>query len=429
MNNNSYCPLPWNHFSAGTDGSMRVCCNAGAHGSIKENDNSISIDKIDNILKYYNTEQLKNLRSAMLKGERATECTLCYQIEDAGGKSVRQTLVEKWPLDNFLKNTNTVTGEITKPHINYLDFSWSNKCNLKCKMCSPHSSDQLIEESDKFNLYPTSKDKFLSSSAVWSLGNTLDIIKKIVSNDLTDILVTGGEPLINNDFYDFCKFLIDNGYSKNLTLAFHSNLTVTPSKWFNVWPHFKYVIIRASIDAVGKDYEYVRYPGKWNIVKENIEEIVDFINDNTSGARISIEFHAVLSLFNFASIPDLIDYLFTFSETELVRSMPFTNYIHWPARARINLIPLKNRLIIIQNIKEAIARNRIKIKNSKSERNADFLLSLLEIAATDVIANDNTHIKQTFETLINIDKDRGQDTYKFLPWLKELEGNNFNLTE
>jgi sulfatase maturation enzyme AslB (radical SAM superfamily) len=429
MNTETYCPLPWNHFSVGTEGNMRVCCNSGNLGIIEKDGSPIKITEVESPLQYYNTLQLKNLRSTLLKGERSKECKLCYDIEDSGGKSVRQTLVEKWPLDNFLKNTNTATGEITNPSINYLDFSWSNKCNLKCKMCSPFSSDQLIEESKKFNLYPNLQEKFTLGSEIWASNNTLDIITKLVSHDLTDVLVTGGEPLINNNFYEFCKFLIDNGYSKNLSLAFHSNLTVTPTKWFDIWPHFQYVIIRASIDAVGTDYEYVRYPGKWNIVKKNIEEIVDFINNNNSEASISIEFHTVLSLFNFAAIPDLIDYLFTFSESGFVRSMPLTNYIHWPNHARINLIPLKHRLIIVQSIKDSIDRNRIKIKNPKSNRNADFLLSLLKIAMQDVNPDLKENIKQTFETLINIDKDRGQDTYKFLPWLKELEGNNFNLTE
>ena len=425
---NTYCPLPWNHFSVGTEGNMRVCCNSGKHGDIIENGFPIRVDTIEEPLKYFNTPQLKNLRVTLLKDERAEECKLCYQIEDAGGKSVRQTLVEKWPLAPLLKSTDRKTGEITKTHINYLDLAWSNKCNLKCKMCSPFASDQLIEESRKFKLFNLER-KVIMGPSIWSSDKTLDLIKKITSQELQDVLVTGGEPLINNDFYEFCKFLITEGYSQNLTLAFHSNLTVTPSKWFDIWPHFKYVIIRASIDAVGTDYEYVRYPGKWNIIKENIEEIVEFVNSRGSTSNISLEFHAVLSLFNFAAIPDLIDYLFSFSESEFIRSMPFTNYIHWPDRARVNLIPLKQRLVIIQNIRDAINRNRSKMKNSKSKRNTKFLLSLLDIAEKDVNFNDDTHVKQTYETLINIDNDRGHDTYKCLPWLKELESNNFNLKE
>jgi len=419
----TYCPLPWNHFSAGTEGNMRVCCNSWKYGEIKNNGKVIQIHEVNDPLTYFNTPQLKKLRATLLREDRARECTTCYDIEDSGGTSIRQRFVEKWPLENFIKSTNKATGEITKAQINYLDFSWSNKCNLKCKMCSPFASDQLIAEVKKFDLLKYFQNERLPEKNVWAYTETLDIIRKLVNYGLEEILVTGGEPLINNDFYEFCKFLIAEGLSKNLVLAFHSNLTVTPSKWFDIWPHFKYTIIRASIDAVDSEYEYVRYPGKWNIVKSNIEEIIDFIN--TPNSNTSMEFHTVISLHNIAGIPALIDYLCSFTETNnKLRVMPFVNYIYGPVTARVNLIPLKEREVMIDNIKKALDRNFEKLKNQDSINNVEFFKSLLNIALTDPVRPPFGQ-REVFDKLKEVDQYRGQDTYKFLPWLKELEDNNY----
>jgi molybdenum cofactor biosynthesis enzyme MoaA len=404
---------------------MRVCCNSGRHGIIlKDNGEAIRVNEIDDPLVYFNHPQMKNIRSKLIKGERASECQNCYQIEDAGGVSIRQTFAEKWPMNFAMKSTDRSTGELTKAKIIYLDLAWSNKCNLKCKMCSPYASDQLIDESKKFQLYDISRDIALGP-AIWSSEKTIELIRKCTDFDLEDILVTGGEPLINNDFYEFCKFLVAEGKSQHITLAFHSNLTVTPSKWLEIWSNFKRVVVRASIDAIGKDYEYIRYPGKWKIVEENIKEIVSFINKKGSQSNTSIEFHTVLSLFNFHAIPNLIDFLSTIEESELVRVMPYTNYIHWPESAKLNLIPLQERKKMISDIKMSIEKNKLIIKNPKSHRNITVLLALLDIAEKDILETDPDRIYKIFEKIIEIDRYRGQNTYEYMPWLSNLIPNKY----
>ena len=128
----TYCPLPWNHFSTHADGTMRLCCNSTSDGKLKNNDGTfVTIDKIENISDFYNIDHLKDIRKKMISGERTIECEYCYAIEDNGGTSVRQMFVKKWPMESFLDSTDSNTGEVTNLNINYLDLSWSNKCNLQ----------------------------------------------------------------------------------------------------------------------------------------------------------------------------------------------------------------------------------------------------------------------------------------------------------
>ena len=427
--NKTYCPLPWNHFSVGVEGIMRVCCNSGPHGAIlKDDGDAVRVNEIDDPLTYFNHPQMKDIRLKLINGERARECQNCYQIEDAGGVSIRQTLAEKWPMNFAMKGTDRSTGELTKAKIIFIDLAWSNKCNLKCKMCSPYASDQLIDESKKFQLFEITRD-ISRGPAIWSSKKTLELIRKCTDFDLEEILVTGGEPLINNDFYNFCEFLVAEGKAQHIKMSFHSNLTVTPSKWLEIWSKFKQVIIKVSIDAIGKDYEYIRYPGKWKIVEGNIKEIITYINQQGTKSNTAIEFHTVLSLFNLHAIPDLIDFLFTLEESNFIRSMPYANYIHWPETAKLNLIPLQERKKMIADIKLSIEKNKTKIINDKSDRNITVFLALLDIAEKDILETDPSQIYKILKKIIEIDAYRGQDTYEYLSWLADLIPNKYLIKE
>jgi hypothetical protein len=104
--------------------------------------------------------------------------------------------------------------------------------------------------------------------------------------------------------------------------------------------------------------------------------------------------------------------------------MPFANYIYGPVTACVNLIPLKEREVMVDNIKKALDRNFVKLKNTDSINNVKFFKSLLTIALTDPVRPPDGQ-REVFDKLKEVDQYRGQDTYKFLPWLKELEDNNY----
>jgi hypothetical protein len=66
----------------------------------------------------------------------------------------------------------------------------------------------------------------------------------------------------------------------------------------------------------------------------------------------------------------------------------------------------------------------IKLKNLDSVRNVEFFKSLLNIALNAPVQPPMKQ-KEIFDKLKEVDQHRGHDTYQFLPWLKELEDNNF----
>ena len=408
---NTYCPLPWNHFSADANGTMRVCCNSTYDGRLKNKDGElIQLNKIGNIVEFYNIDHLKNIRKNMIDGKRNQECEYCYDVEDNGGISVRHWFSNKWPLESFIDHTDVSTGEISNVEINYLDLSWSNKCNLQCKMCTPNASDQLIKEfkfidNNQWSNATEFKDR-------WNYDSIKSLLDKTITENLSQILVTGGEPLINNDFYNFCQMLISTGVSKQIEMSIHTNLTVTPQKWFDIWQHFKSMSIKISIDAVEEVYEYIRYPGKWNIIKQNINDTVEFSKNNNN---IGIEFHTVLSIFNTERFTDLLDYIASL-DGSAVLNVPHINYIYSPEYASPSNLPTEYKTKIQNDIVMWIDSNMHKfINNSRCVEKISILNSVANILSQSQTTEEEK--LKSYEIIKKMDNYRKHDTLKFLPWM------------
>lgn len=374
---NKLCAFPWVHMSANQQGEMIICCNTYESSPMKKNNGNVwQLKDITDPLEYFNSNHYKEIRLGMLQGEEPEYCKKCYDIERNGGRSIRQNSLDENKIDSLLEKTDLDTGEIKELTLSYVHFMWGNKCNLKCKMCDPHSSDQLIEEFRQMGIPHYNYNYIASLNDNWSYENNIIILEKIAPY-IRVLNVTGGEPLINNDFLEYCYYLNDNGYSKNIKLSFHTNLTVLPSKFVETWKNFASITVKISIDATEKDYEYIRYPGKWNIIKKNITELVE-IADKIP--QLGVEFHTVFSTFNAHAIPNLIKYLLKIQSRKFL-NFPNTLLVTTPDYADSRCIPVdvkkqieKECLEIIQQLPE-VDNKRIQhcIDNLKS--NLKYMLS------------------------------------------------------
>jgi len=414
MTSSTYCPLAWNHFSTSPNGKMRLCCNTAPNNPLVDNDgNQIDINKISNTLNYFNLDRYKEIRKNMMQGKESKECQICYDIEKNNGTSIRQYYVKEYPFENFKDITNQDTGEISNIKVNYLDLGWSNKCNLKCRMCSPWASDQLIPETKALHLMGMNfKEEEFNFSDKWTYESLQPIFEKVVTQELNEILVTGGEPLINNDFFKFCVMLNEKGYASNIRLSFHTNLTVMPEKWIKVLSAFKTVSFKVSIDGTGDCYEYVRYPGKWNIIKDNISELCNIIVSEKF--NFSVEFHTVLSLHNAYGIVDLLDYLTGLPVHKRIYRLPHFNYVRQPWHAVASEIPALEKNRIFTQVEEWI------VANSHKHPTQEDKISIIRAVMNIMIQSQPSNIQKTvFERIKMVDEYRGHNTDKFLPWVNK----------
>lgn len=348
----TYCPFPWMHFSANTDSSMRICCNTANGGFIKKNNSQEKwyLKDVTNVLEYFNSDQYNQIRLEMINGRRPEICERCFHFEDQGGTSVRRTMINYYPFEVIVPgNTDIKTGKLLNSNVISLDFSWGNKCNLKCKMCGPSSSDQLIDEWQQLGIIKNI-DWHKGIQLKWKYSDHKQLLESLAPN-LEDILVTGGEPLVNNEYYEFLEFLVEKGYSKNITLKFHSNLAVLPKKFVEIWKHFYKVRPNLSIDGTGSTYEYIRYPSKWNVVAQNIDDLLDL----AKGMDLVIDIHTVFSTFNAHGVTDLIKYLTKYAnDTKYISPFPYFIWVQDPPHANVQSLPVEVKIQIQQDCLAAI---------------------------------------------------------------------------
>jgi len=374
MTNKTICAYPWVHMSSNLNGEMIVCCNTYADGkeNIKKDDGTQWILKdITDPLVYFNSNDYKKIRLEMLNEKEPDSCKKCYDIERNGGYSIRQHTFKEYNIEELISKTDTDTGELNELTLDYVHFMWGNKCNLKCKMCDPSASNQLIEEFRNMGL-PVSANAE-SVSLDWSFDSNREILEKIAPH-IRILNVTGGEPLINNDFLDYCKYLTEQGYAKNIRLAFHTNITVMPSKFVETWKDFKWVIVKLSIDAIEQDYEYIRYPGKWNIVSQNIQDLISIADVM---GNVNIEVHTVFTSFNAHALPNLLTYLAKIDHPKFT-NFPKTLWVTWPRYADSRCLPIEIKQQVTKeclDIIEKYSGNR----SDKITNNINNLISNLKI--------------------------------------------------
>jgi len=384
---NKLCSFPWVHMAANQSGDLILCCNTYKNSPIKKNNNSNwKLQDVDDPLEYFNSDYYKKIRLQMINDIEPEVCKKCFDIERSGGRSIRQNSLDENNINLLLSKTNLLTGELNELTLNYVHFMWGNKCNLKCKMCDPSSSDQLIEEFHNMKMTHDPK-KFLEYSSDWNYKKNKNILEKIAPY-IEIFNVTGGEPSVNNDFLEYCYYLDDNEFSKNISFAFHTNLNVLPTKFVSIWNKFKNVTVKISIDAIGKDYEYIRYPGKWKILEKNLLQLQEIVKNVDS---IGVEFHTVFSSFNAHAIPDLLRYLLKI-DSKYFLNFPNTLRVTNPTYADPRCIPVK--------IKEQIAEELYKIINQ------------INIDIDDRTNNHIKNLKSNIQYMLSSDLDQ-ESFYEF----------------
>lgn len=115
-----------------------MCCMA--NGLITEHGAPMSLGthSMDEI---WNSAYMRNIRRAMLKGERISACQACYESEAVSGHSYR-TLAGLGATQAEVRK-GLEPGYRVDSHPAFLKLELGNLCNLKCRMCFGVNSSQI----------------------------------------------------------------------------------------------------------------------------------------------------------------------------------------------------------------------------------------------------------------------------------------------
>jgi hypothetical protein len=307
MSNKNFCILPFIHLATTTEGHCRLCCKVSKHDVIcDDNGNPYNVNT-HTINEIWNSNHYTQLRQRVLNDERLPECKICWTEEEtfysAWSKdktdelpSKRRKENQKW-LHKKTKLKDNISDIVSNPRIRYYDIRLSNLCNLKCRMCWPHFSSQIVKEQQQFakqNL-PTHYNDY--NVEEW---NTDKLWKGISDNsiDIEEITFVGGEPTLHDEMYELLEQLVVTGVSKNIRLKITTNLTNLQTRFLDLFDKFKTVVINGSIDGVGNTNEYIRHPSDWNTIERNIDLILE------TNALLNLT--PVIQIYNIFKIDELV---------------------------------------------------------------------------------------------------------------------------
>jgi len=167
----------------------------------------------------HNTAHKKEQRRIMLRNERPSECSYCWNMEDLGKLSDRHYRSgEPWAAIDLEKIKNS-TGDEDNVVPSYVEVNFNHACNLRCSYCSPQFSSSWGDEVSRLGGYPTSTvhnapEHFTGSrrpiparehnpyvEAFWEWWPTL-------YPKLKHFRMTGGEPLMDKNTYRVFDYVL-----------------------------------------------------------------------------------------------------------------------------------------------------------------------------------------------------------------------------
>jgi len=264
----TFCVAPWYSVFVDSQGKLAPCCKF-----------KNSYTNYDQIEKYFNSNEIKDLRHDLLNGIKNKNCSSCWKDEQNGGDSLRLISNRTTALHGDIK----ISEQIKNPQVSKIksfDLTLGNLCNLKCVMCSPGLSSQLLAEAKlNPNLDERYNAKFEQKDFNWP--DSEDFVKwcEHYLPQAIHIKFTGGEPFLLPWLHKVIATIPDKQKAKCI-LHFTTNLTKIDDKLFDLFKKFKATWISVSVEGIGQTHEYLRYGHSWNLLTGNIQSILEKKIDN-----------------------------------------------------------------------------------------------------------------------------------------------------
>lgn len=323
MNKKNLCILPWISLDRNADTSnpsFAPCC---VYQSKKE---------FHNFDEYWSSKELSTMRQEMLDGKRPSGCWKCWHDEDAGKKSMRQSVNES-RLEPHLDCVTKTNKELKPLQVKLLSGA---SCNLACRMCQSHVSSKVhkVWEDIGFPTKEPYKYDWMSDQIIRSNADSVRYI---------DLM--GGEPFYHKKIHQLIQWLVDNNHANHITIYVTSNAMVLNDDLIGNLKQFENVVVIVSLDAVGKKHEYIRPGADWNIIVKNIEKL--------QKNKLNVIIQPVISAINILCLPELIDWC---NDKKL--HMTQMSLVHEPEQLHPKNLPNKLKKLVDKRFKNFVSEDK-----------------------------------------------------------------------
>jgi organic radical activating enzyme len=248
-----FCPAPWNAMYH----QLNNC--APCH----TNTNKLGFSPSE----YLKSDFLKSLKQDFTNGVVPPTCRICKDRENLGIKSTRQSIFKRKDELGDVVYYKEDFGVDQETSIIRLELRTSNLCNFKCRMCHGASSSEIAREQKEYPfLVKYSGEDHIQET----VESSVEELKNITLSNLKILCLTGGEPLLIKQYYEFLDMLIERGYNEKMNIELFTNCSVYNPLFMDRLAKFKEVRFVMSIDGVGKTAEYQRKGTVWKTVEQNV---------------------------------------------------------------------------------------------------------------------------------------------------------------
>jgi sulfatase maturation enzyme AslB (radical SAM superfamily) len=259
-----------------------------------------------------------------------------------------------WPAESI--NNFLTTAQVSEFNIG---IKFSNFCNLACRSCGPDLSSTYAQIKNQSVSQAISID-ISRDSTVWPA--LLDYTKKLTETyELVRVSLIGGETMIQQGAEQYIDFLASLPNSNNVIITLTSNFTTLNDKLFKQLDHFRRFDLTASVDSVGSNYHYVRWPAQFSKIQQNIDNYIKIQKNTYTLTTFTIA--SVWGLNNIFYINEYLDFLM-----DCLKKQPdlIVHVLHLesPANIAVENLPVQYRSALLPYIQTALAHPVINHPNT-----------------------------------------------------------------
>ena len=379
------------------------------------------------VSEYWQSRRLRNERLSKMSDIPNPACSVCQHQDQLGShsKRIKENLKSVIFYDkNFYKSfeqsphrkafeysLDNDGATVTQP-VSY-HLSLGNECDLACIMCDPVYSYKLATDYKALGWIKDARRlNWTDDQQVWD-----DFCQTLLTTDLINLHIIGGEPTINKRFHQLIDMFVNNNRT-DFSFSFTTNCMHDIDHLWDKLSLFKRVEIGMSIETINSSNNYVRSGSKIATILNNINHYKVTAPDN-----VAFVIRTVPTLLTINYYSDLINWCL---ENDFLLNSYFATD---PAWQQINLLPdyLKKQL-------QATFNQQLERYNKMSEthpkvltnfRNQEYVLDNLirEIQASIAsLSPSNTNIDLVVDSVLKfkqLDSMRQTSVIDHFPMLKE----------
>ena len=376
LKNKSLCPLPFAGAIVNTDGSVQ-CCSIS-----KEYLGNVNKQSLQEILT--TSPKLKQIRRDMLDNKFPNNCSDCYVKEQHHKTTNFDNISNRLYHIKILKNSPfKLYKDEHKFELQQMDLRWRNTCNFACVYCDPVFSSVWA----KFEGVP---DKMTNKS----MDETFLFVKQNIKN-LKTIYMAGGEPFLIKENLKIIDIIQKE--NPDLLLRINTNLSILTPKIYKQLQKLKNVHWIVSAEATGKKFNYIRWPGNYQTLIQNIKKIQQLPH------KVSINM-----TWNLLCVSNIIDFIDDMLEMGVHPNQFIMNSVTNPIEQSVLNITKKRKDDLVEIIEQ---------KRTKIDKN--FFLYKVYTEMLDILNQPllDTHDTALYNTLMDFDRKRKLNSREVFPEL------------